>query len=62
LANNQVSVVSPVPTIRQICVNKTSRSKTLHLSVEINRCIVEGLVDTGASMFVMVAVWYRRWG
>ncbi len=55
-ANDQVSVASPVPTIRRICVNKTSRSKTLHLPVEINRCIVEGLVNTGASMYVMAAV------
>ncbi len=60
--NDQVSVVSPVPTIRQICVNKTSRSKTLHLPVEINRYIVEGLVDIGASMFVMVAVVVREMG
>jgi hypothetical protein len=59
LVNDQVSVASPVPASRRICVNKTSRSKTLHLSVEINRCMVEKLVDIGASMSVMVAtvVW-----
>jgi predicted aspartyl protease len=60
--NDQVSVVSPVPAIRRICVNKTSRSKTLHLLVEINRYIVEGLVDTGASMSVMVATMVREMG
>jgi len=28
---NQMSVVSTVPTLRKICINKTHRSKTLHL-------------------------------
>ncbi len=43
---NQVSMVSADPTLRRICINKTHRSKTLHLLVEINNYIVEGLVDT----------------
>ncbi len=60
--SDQVSVVSPVPAIRRICVNKTNRSKTLHLLVEINRYVVEGLVDTGASMSVMAAVVVREMG
>jgi hypothetical protein len=47
---NQVSVVSAIPSLRKICINKTHRSKTLHLLVEINNYIVEGLVDTGASV------------
>ncbi|CAK9877071.1 unnamed protein product [Sphagnum jensenii] len=34
---DHVSVVSSVPAIRRIYVNKTNRSKTLHLPVEINR-------------------------
>jgi hypothetical protein len=58
--NDQVFVVSPIPAIRQIYVNKTNRSKTLHLPVEINRYIVEGLVDIGASMSVMAAVVVRE--
>ncbi len=62
MVNDQVSVVSPVPAIRRICVNKTSRSKTLHLPVEIDRYIVEGLVDTWASMFVMAAAVVREMG
>jgi predicted aspartyl protease len=62
MVNDQVSVVSPVPTIRRIYVNKTSRSKTLHLPIEIDRYIVEGLVDTGASMFVMAATVVREMG
>jgi predicted aspartyl protease len=60
--SDQVSVVSHVPAIRRICVNKTSRSKTLHLPVEINRYIVEGLVDIGASMSVMAAAVVREMG
>jgi predicted aspartyl protease len=60
--NDQVSVVLPVSAIRRICVNKTSRSKTLHLPMEIHRYIVEGLVDTGASMSVMAAAVVREMG
>jgi hypothetical protein len=53
--DNQVSMVSAVPTLRKICINKTHRSKTLHLLVEINNYIVERLVDIGASMSVMAS-------
>jgi len=60
--NNQVSMVSAAPTLRRICINKTHRSKTLHLLVEINSYVVEGLVDTGASMSVMAAVMVRELG
>jgi hypothetical protein len=62
MVNDQESVISPVPAIRRICVNKTSRSKTLHLPVEIDRYIVEGLVDTGASMSIMAAAVVREMG
>jgi len=43
---NQVSMVSATPSLRKVCVSKTHWSKTLHLPVEINNCIIEGLVDT----------------
>ncbi len=43
---DQVSMVSVVPALKKIYINKTHRSKTLHLLVEINNYIVEGLVDT----------------
>ncbi len=46
----------------RICVNKTNRSKTLHLPVEINRYVIEGLVDTWASMSVMAVVVVREMG
>jgi len=59
---NQVSVVSAFPSLRKICVNKTHRSKTLHLPVEINNCIVEGLIDTGACMSVLAAAVVRELG
>jgi predicted aspartyl protease len=48
-------MVAAAPTLRRICINKTHISKTLHLSVEINSYLIEGLVDTGASMSVMAA-------
>jgi hypothetical protein len=59
---NQVSMVSAVLTLRRICINKSHRSKTLHLLVEVNNYIVEGLVDMGASMTVMAAVVVRELG
>ncbi|CAK9865817.1 unnamed protein product [Sphagnum jensenii] len=59
---NQVSMASAVPTLRRICINKGHRSKTLHLHVEVNNYIVEGLLDTGASMTVMAAAVVRELG
>ncbi len=59
---NQVSVVSAILSLRKICINKTHRSKTLHLLVEISKYIVKGLVDTGASMSVMVVAVIRELG
>ncbi len=55
-------MVSAIPALRKICINKTHRSKTLHLLVEINNYVVEGLVDTGASMSVMDVVVVRELG
>ncbi len=60
--NNQVSMVLVAPTLRRICINKTHRSKILHLLVEMNSYVVEGLVDTGASMSVMAVVVVRELG
>ncbi len=55
-------VVSAIPSLRKICINKTHRSKTLHLLVEISNYVVEGLVDTGASMSVMATTIVRELG
>ncbi len=60
--NNQVSMVLTAPTFRRIYINKTHRSKTLHLLVEINNYVVEGPMDIGASMFVMAATMVRELG
>jgi len=61
-ASNQLSMVSAAPTLRQLCINKTHRSTTLHLSMEVNNYLVEGLVDTGASMSIMAAAVVRELG
>ncbi len=53
--DNQVSMISASLVIKRMCINKTHRSKTVHLLVEINNYVLEGLVDTGASMSIMVA-------
>jgi predicted aspartyl protease len=60
--NDQVSMVSTTPTLRRICINKTHRSKTLHLPVEMNSYVVEGLVDTRASMSIMAVAVVRELG
>jgi predicted aspartyl protease len=60
-ASNLVLMVSAVPTLRRLCVN-THRSKTLHLSVEVNNYLVEGLVDTKTSMSVMAAAVVQELG
>jgi predicted aspartyl protease len=60
--NDQVSMVLAGPAIRRISINKTHKSKTLHLPVEMTSYVVEGLVDTGASMSVMSVVVVRELG
>ncbi len=60
--SNQVSMVSVALMFRRLCINKTHRSKTLHLAMEVNNYLVEGLVDIGASMSVMAAAVVRELG
>jgi len=55
-------MVFAIPMPRKICINKTHWSKTLHLFVEINNYVVEGLVDTGASTSVMAATVVKKLG
>ncbi len=62
IASNQLSMVSAAPTLKRIYINKTHRSKTLHLSVEINNYLIEGLINIGTSMFVMAAIVVRELG
>jgi len=59
---NQVSVVSATPSLRKVYVSKTHRSKTLHLPVEISDCIIEGLLDTRASMSMLATAVVRELG
>jgi predicted aspartyl protease len=60
--DSQVSMVSATPTLKRICINKMHKIKTLHLLVEINNYVVEGLVDIGASMSIMVVAVVRELG
>jgi len=55
-------MVSVALMFRRLCINKTHRSKTLHLAMEVNNYLVEGLVDIGASMSVMAAAVVRELG
>jgi len=59
---NHVSMVSVVRTLKKTCINKTHQSKTLHLFVEINNYVVEGLVDTRAFMFVTIVAIVKKLG
>jgi len=54
--------VGGTPTIRRICINKNHHSKILHLLIKINNNLIEGLMDTCVSMFVMATsvVWELR--
>ncbi len=54
-SKNKVATVNNTLVVRRIYVNKTYQKKTMHLPVEINNGVIEGLVDIGASMLVMVA-------
>jgi hypothetical protein len=56
----QVVAIMDSPTTRWICINKTNYSKTFHLVVEINRTLIEGLVDIGVSMLVMATNVVRK--
>ncbi len=42
IMDNQVSMILASSAIKQICINKTRKNKTLHLLVEINNYVVEG--------------------
>jgi hypothetical protein len=42
----QVVVIHAIHTIKSVSVNKAQCSKTLHLVMEINQALIEGVVDT----------------
>jgi hypothetical protein len=49
-----ITTVLIVPTIKWIGININHIGKTLHLTIEVHNSLIEGLVDTSASMLVMV--------
>jgi hypothetical protein len=59
---SQIAMIHSTPSIKRVSVNKTHRNKTLHLAGEINQAIIEILVDTKASMSVMVASVVKKFG
>jgi hypothetical protein len=54
-------MASIVPNLRNININRTY-SKTIHLLVEMNNHIIEGLVDSGASMSIIIVSVFRELG
>lgn len=48
--------------IKRININSAHHGKTLHLVVEINQALIEGLVDIRASMSIMVAIVVKELG
>ncbi len=48
--------------ICRICINKSHRSRTLHLLVGVGNNMVEGFVDTRTSMLIMLIVVVRELG
>ncbi len=60
--DNYIYLVS-TPTITQKnCINKTHRSKALHLLVEVNNYVVERLMDISASISIMLVVEVKELG
>ncbi len=58
----EVAIIHPIHTIRRVSVNKAHYNKTLHLVLEINQALTEGVVDTGTSMLVMAISVVRKFG
>jgi hypothetical protein len=58
---NLTKVEGP-PTVYRINIHKNSHNKTLHLLVELNNNLLEGLVDIGASMSIMFTIVVRELG
>lgn len=52
---NLTKVEGP-PTMYRISIHKNSHNKTLHLLVELSNNLLEGLVDTNASMSIMSTI------
>ncbi len=48
--------------IKRVSINIAHHGKTLHLVMEINQALIEGFVDIGASMLVIVAIIVKELG
>ncbi len=59
--NNQIATIHQTLAIRRVHVNRMHQNKMLHLGVEINQALIEGLVDTRASMSIMAASVVKAW-
>ncbi|CAM6020257.1 unnamed protein product [Sphagnum balticum] len=59
---NQVATVNNTLAVKRIFVNQNYKGKTMHLRVEINNGMIEGLVDIGTSMSVMATNVVREFG
>jgi len=53
-------MVSTSLTIRKIYINNTLWNKTLHLFIDINNYVVEGIIDIEASMSIMATTVVRK--
>lgn len=60
--DNQTFLGSTPLTTHKICINKIHRNKTLHLMVEINNYVVEGLINTRTFMSMMVVAMVKELG
>jgi hypothetical protein len=56
LKSINLTKVERPPIVRRINIQKNSRNKTLHLLIELNDNLLEGLVDNDASMLIMFIV------
>jgi hypothetical protein len=54
LKTTNLTKVERLHAIRRININKNHHNKTLHLLVEINNNLIEGLVETCVFMLVML--------
>jgi hypothetical protein len=57
-----IAKILVIPTIKWVSINRNHRDKALHLTIKVCNGLIEGLVDTSASMSIMVIVIIRELG
>ncbi len=60
-SKNQVVTNNNTLVIKRIFVNKNYKGKTMHLPMEMNNGMIEGLVDTGASISNGIQYSMKAW-